>query len=413
MKIIKNILVLPILVSGLCVPATAQIKKALTALGKETKNMQTVGKMNLKRFRFPSNAAQLNQTLQQSLAAATQRATLQTPALPPLPQHPYMVFAQSAAEKEFLAINNQEHQFYGPEYTAANGLLRQAHYFEMLPGKLTAQDRATLQDGLTFIQNNFLHELLENTLADGNLTQFQLELADYYTLSKPFVEAAFSYTVRHPHKRTLHLRRLMVNPFIDAKFKQPVTYFLAAPKIHPLEYETFKEALANLYQEYKRIEQQSLQAPGIQAQQAFYDNLIDRVETFVAVEGRLPKWNTRSSAEKELYNQVDFALNNAPDFSIPALVASKNQLHMVMAKYASKPRSRQETLQAFAEFVKTTGLLYPRALTESNTVLEGEESLFDDLMYWRMVDENAVARKIKDIQWFYSSPSPKESFYNW
>ena len=77
---------------------------------------------------------------------------------------------------------------------------------------------------------------------------------------------------------------------------------------------------------------------------------------------------------------------------------------MTLAKYATPHRSRQETLEAFDSFVKETGLLYPRVMADGVKLVEGEEALFDDLMYWRMKDEASVVSQIQDIQLKHSMP---------
>ncbi len=409
MKITKHVLILPLLLAGLCMPATAQIKKALTFLGKELKNTHTAPQKGPKRFYFPEYAPQLNVELQRSLAA-TQQAAVAPTTLPPLPSHPLALANMNATEKEFLSIMHQEAAFYLPETAQATQLLEQAR-MTLLGERISPNDIEILKGGLYFVENNYLRELLQNTLADNDIEQFIVELSDYYTLDKTFEEAAFNYTLRHPHKRTLQLRRFMLNPFIDPRFKDPITSMLAAPKIHPLEEEVFKQALANLHQEYQRLQTGAADAPGIQQQVAYYDQLIDKVETFAnsPLGGRAPKWNTRNPSEKELYNEVDQALYNISDYALPVLKSKKEELKLVMAKYSLKQRSRQETLYAYENFVKTTGLMYPRALTDSRTVLEGEEQLYDDLMYWRIRDEASMGTKIREIQYKYTTPT--DPFY--
>ena len=404
MKITKHILILPLLLAGLCVPASAQIKGALKTLGKEMKNTRLSPKQGPKRFYFPKHASQLNVELQRSLAATQQAASVAT--LPPLPTTPIAIGDMNAAEKNFLSIMNKEKSFYFPETAQATLLLEQAQ-FTLASEKVLPADIEALKEGLFFVENGYLRELLENTLADRNIEQFMVELSDYYTLGKSFEEAAFNYTVRNPHKRTLQLRRFMLNPFIDPKFKEPITAMLAAPKIHPLEYEMFKQALSNIYQEYQRLQTGASDAVGIQQQIAYYDQLIDKVEAFVnhPTGGRAPKWNTRNPKEQELYNEVDQALHNIHDFDLPLLKNKKEELKLVMAKYTPKHRSRQETLFAYENFVKTTGLMYPRTVMDNRNVLEEEENLYDDLMYWRLRDETSVANQIREIQNRYTEPS--------
>ena len=407
MKTTKQILILPLLLAGLCMPATAQVKNALKTLGKELKSTHTAPKTGPKRFYFPKYAPRLNVELQRNLATAQQTAVAAT-ALPPLPANPLAIGSLNMPEKEFLSIMQREAEFYFPETAQATRLLGQA---QLLTEEITPSDIAALKDGLYFVENEYLRELLENTLADRNIAQFMLELSDYYTLDKSFEEAAFNYTVRNPHKRTLQLRRFMLNPFIDPKFKEPITAMLASPQIHPLEYEAFKQALADLYQEYLRLRNGAADAAGIQQQLAYYDQLIDKVEAFVNSPkgGHSPKWNTRNPEERTLYNEVDQALHNIPDFALPVLKNKKEELIMIMEKYAPRSRSRQETLTEFEKFVKTTGLMYPRTVTDSRSVLEEEEQLYDDLMYWRLQDEVSVGNQIRDIQSRYSEP--EDLFY--
>lgn len=371
---------------------------------KETKPVKNAPK----RFYFPQYAPQLNRELQQSLALTVQRATLESKDLPPLPQQPYKIFALNLPEQKFLSLDAKEQAFYAPETDQATQLLQQFQYDIAFNGNVSDAALASLQNGLFFVQNDFLRNLLENALAAKDFDQFALELSDYYTLDKSFEDAAFSYTVRHPHKRTLQLRRFMLNPFINEELKKPITNFLAAREIQPAQYEAFKTALTNLHQAYSQLQTQALSAPGIQAQQEYYANLIDRVEAFVTQNGRLPKWNTRSQQEREFCNEIGNALSN-DTLSIPVLEASQNGLKMILAKYATKHRSRQETLAAFEAFVKTTGLMYPRPVTESNTVLKEEELLYDDLMYWRTLSEASVGDQIRMIRFRYSEPS--DEFY--
>ena len=403
--------ILPLLIAGLCLPAAAQtFKKALSTLPEAAqKATSQAGRAAAKRFYFPSYSAELNRELQASLAATAARANALNMSsitnIPPLPEMDYPIFAANMAEKDFLAIDRAERQFYQAEYKQAKEVLNNIKYLASYPSEPSAHDIAELSSQLGFIQNNFLRELVQNALADKDLNVLMLELAEYYTLDMTFEEAAFDYTLRHPHKRTLELRRLMLNPFIADQFKHPITELLSHPKIHPLEQEVFKQALTNLHQEYLRIVQESNKAPGVKTHLAYYDQIIDEIESFVARTGRLPKWNTNNPAEKDLFNRIEYLLSTGPEYSFSNLLTYyQEQLNMTLAIYATTHRSRQETLEAFDSFVKETGLLYPRVMADGVKLVEGEEALFDDLMYWRMKDESSVVSQIQDIQLKHSMP---------
>ena len=219
-----------------------------------------------------------------------------------------------------------------------------------------------------------------------------LDLREYFNLDEPVEIAAFNYTLRHPHQQILMTRRLLNNPLVDEEVKQPFRNFLSKSKIKPEEFPAFQTAIANVYNQYKQRIAVAKESDIIQAQAKYYEKLIDRLDNFITTQGRIPKWNTTNPQELQLFDEIEWVQHHRQDNQFEPLVSYQKTLDLTLEKAKPVYLTRQETLELFEDFVKTTNRLYPRSLRDKpkagDIPFQREEELWDNLSYWRVEDSS-------------------------
>ena len=403
-------------ITSVTAPVAAQgvVKKILPA-AKKIKPNTAVVLQEPKRFVFPKQVltaqgmhtlGQLNTALQHNIA----RAQLQAPQAASIPSLPmFAVLSQGIPEKTFLELSTREHLFYQQENTQAYSLLSQIKMLRSFYIQQIDADRNLINDivtNITRIKNNFLRNMALSLWEDGDLESLQIELSQYYSLGMPFEEAAFNYTLRHPYKRNLQTMRLLHNPFISQEFKEPVLVFVNQSLISVADKEAFKQALQNLQAEYERIQQNAASTPAIKAQVNYYKQTLDDLRRFIQTnpEHRRPKWNTRNTAEQELHNRIEYLISVEKQYNYEPFAAYHQQLHALWDQHTPHYWSKQQTLQAFENFLQNApkGLTYPRSLQDKGNISLEEELLFDNLVYWRTQGETDMNKAIREIQLRYS-----------
>ena len=409
------------LVGAMALPAYAQggkgeiIKKGVEEVLTSPSGLVSVPSKitGVKRFTYPKTIntsmgtvtlPQLSAALQRSLATAQANASL-----PSMSSTGFAVLFKGVPEKTFLRLAAQEKSFYEQEIALGADLLTQVKY--TLPSVIELSDEAAqpilknIVSKIAAVKNNHLRYLLSKALQEKNIPAMVQEISQYYSLEMPYEEAAYNYTLRHPYKRNLQTMRLLHNRFIDESIRARVQKFIEAPSIPFEQTEDFKKALHDLHQAYKQLLTQTASTPAVRDQIAYFENTLKDLRSFIEKNNRLPKWNTRSNAERDLYNCMEYLLLSEKQSNFPPFTKYYEQLKELWTTYAPTHRSKQETLQAFENFVKLTGLPYPRTLEANSNISWDEERLFDDLLYWRTHEEAEVNRAVKEIWEMHSQPT--------
>ncbi len=410
-----NLLIAVLCVTGLTAPAAAQgLKKALPTAVRAITQKAPVRLPGTKRFIFPSAyptlngvrpLPQINQALQRNISQAEVAVNRPAP-VPPLPT--FAIFVQGLPEKTFLELISQERAFYQEETILAFNLLSQIKALRSLQEASLSSDEHLLTDiakGIVGIKNDYLRNLALNLLEENNFKALQEEIAQYYSLGMPFEDAAFNYTLRHPYKRNLQTMRLLHNPFIDQKFKDPVQAFISQPIIPVAQRDAFKQALKELETEYERILDGAANTPAVQAQIDYYEQTIEDLYHFIAnpknKEHRRPKWNTPNKEEQDLHTRVEYLISIEKQYNYEPFAQHQRNLRQIWDEHQPQHWTQEKTLQAFEKFLQQAPkeCLYPRSWEEGGSRIPlQEEQLFDNLMFWRTQNEAEVNQAINNIQ---------------
>ena len=300
--------------------------------------------------------------------------------------------AGQPVEKEVLIMAAKEGAFYAPEIDAGRMIRQQILDITVLEEE---GQQAIAQNIHAYIKNHTLKTLLLEELENYDIYNMALDLTDYFSLDKPFEEAAFSYTIRHPHQMNLNMRRLMYNPLVDDSAKNSLRYFLESEYIPLQEHQAFRAAIQTAHLQYKTRLNAAQEADVIKAQINYYQEVTTRLRNFIAKEHRRPKWNTHSTKEAELNEELEWIMFNDHLNKFPQILPFRQTLQTVYTQ-APTPTllSLDETVALFEEFVKTTHRPYPSSLRDKNTKgqvpFKQEETLWDSLEYWRIKNESAI-----------------------
>ncbi len=303
-------------------------------------------------------------------------------------------------EKEVLVKLLQEEKFYAPEIDAGRAIRDQILSIHVLTDEGQVQLAQAIQAG---IKNHTLKANLLQNLEHFDIYNMALDLTDYFSLDKPFEEAAFDYTLRHPHQMNLNLRRLMYNPLVDDGVKNRLKYFLEESSIGPEKYDSFRAAIRTAHLQYKERKQAAQLSDIIQAQVDYYKDLANRLDNFIVLhEGRQPKWNTQDMQEQNLFNEFEELQHSDFVNQFHPIIPLRQQLQVIWdAAKAPTILPMQETVKLYEKFVKTTHRRYPSPLMQpldpGEIPFEQEELLWDSLSYWRIHNEATIHPQLVKI----------------
>ena len=199
-----------------------------------------------------------------------------------------------------------------------------------------------------------------------------LDLTDYFSLDKPFEQAAFDYTLRHPHQMNLNMRRLMYNPLVDEDVKNRLKYFFSAEYIPVEEYEGFQSIIHTAHLQYKRRLAAAQEADIINAQIRYYQEVTDRLRNFIKEEHRLPSWTTRSVKELSLYDEIALIMSNDPINDFPQIAPFREALQLVYDKV--QVQYYQDVTKQLSQFIATEN-----RRPKWNTLNPEERALYNEI----------------------------------
>ncbi len=326
--------------------------------------------------------------------------------LPALPQaasfNSLTLVVGRSVEKEVLASMLEENKFYAPEIDAGRAIRQQILDITVLEdeGQL-----AIAQNIQAHIKNHTLKALLLEELSNFDIYNMALDLTDYFCLDKPFEDAAFDYTLRHPHQMNLNLRRLMYNPLVDDGVKNRLKYFLSSTSLVPEEYDAFRAAIRTAHLQYQQRLTAAKYSEVIQAQIAYYEDLAKRLDDFIVQNnGVQPKWNTTNPVEQTLFDEYETLAQYDFVNQFNPILSYRKKLQIIWDT-AQAPRilSQEETVALYEEFVKTTHRRYPHSLRNASDAVadeihfEQEELLWDSLNHWRSTNESTIHPKLTRV----------------
>ncbi len=301
-------------------------------------------------------------------------------------------------EKEILLLMASEEAFYAPEIEAAKQIRQQIFNKKVM----TPEGKNEISQAIVdHIKNPTLRTMLLNSLERFDIGSMALDLMDYFSLDKTFEQAAFDYTIRHPHRINLNMRRLMYNPLVDDGIKTRLRYFIEAPVISPESYPQFRIVLRAAHLQFQLRLSAAKQSDIIQAHAQYLQDITNRLSDFIVKNNRLPKWNTRSLNERELFDELDWLYAHKSLNNFDPLTDYWKALQTIVDSAPPHILPLQETVTLYEEFVKTTHRTYPHSVREKlkkdEIAFEQEELLWDSLEHWRIQNERKIRLMLQEI----------------
>ena len=318
----------------------------------------------------------------------------------------------AATEGEILAtvmsnsptktLLNRQHTYDLERYTA-KAILGKA---QQLQPRLDLGDLAAREALLTEIiavRNDALHDFLSQSIKTQNYEQFLMDLADYYSVpvefisstelrfiasknpAETFAQSAANYMVRHPHKINLKFREIMKNPFLEASLKDLLRGYIAARSLTPVQQHQLLELLKEAYTQHtKSIVQAEHNA---QSTVIVYQEMLARLEQFVAQHGRLPAWHSGNPQERLLFNRISVIMEHNQTNFFKDVLPLREKIQTILESYPKKYITLDETTDRLIEYVEKHGTT--PSWPEDETTLTYAEGLFlESVFYWWTKDMN-------------------------
>jgi hypothetical protein len=287
-----------------------------------------------------------------------------------------------------------EQSFYRPEIELAQTLRQRLLQID----GLTQETRAELQEIINSFPGNTLQEILTTALEQNDLSSFYRDLTDYYMLDGNPVQAAYNYSLRHPHKPNLWTRRLLRNPLVESSLRKDMGHLLSKEELNPQERGWLWQTLTQMQAQYESNLRRIYASDGVQDRLAFYDRTTNALEDFIRQNGRVPKRNTLDPAERELYNDIIFALSVTASAKPEPYAGKLNQLQTVWDANQPNWWTMEETLQRFENFLKKHPLDYPQSVQENPHVSAEETELLENIEHWFVDGPGSFLTKINDLR---------------
>lgn len=334
-------------------------------------------------FAWPKNLSTL---IRETVSANTFGATELTPLSEAMAASmPEIFFIQDTVESKTLFVLKEEADFYQPEIDAG----RQLRMDLLKVETLSEPAKAELQKSVAALHSNTLEGLLTSHLQTGDLQAFYQDLTEYYALDGDEVNTAYNYLLRHPHKPTLWVRRMLRNPLVDRRLQKQVTKFLSYNHIAAEDQPLLLTTLQRIQQQAEHRVNQARTSDIIRARHQFITDTKNDLEKFIAQKGIRPNRNTLDPMELDLAKKIDWVLAVMPSMaSFEPLASDLAALKKVWQENAPKHLSYEETIAQAKDFVKQTGYL-PRPLREAADQSAEEIELYNNIQYWLFTKPNS------------------------
>lgn len=252
------------------------------------------------------------------------------------------------------------------------------------------------------IRNASLQNFLFNSLAEKDYELFLQDLSDYYSIPVEFVttlelrfispknpEVVFAnsvvnYMTRHPHKMNLKLREIMKNPLLDGELlgDRPLKEVLHEYISRPLTVERQAEFSVFLKEAYKKhTKSLTLARKEAEATVAIYQDLLLRLQDFVARHGRVPAWSHGDEQERRLYNRLSVIMEHSTFNNFANVLPYKQQIQAILDTYPKKYISLDETTERLIAYVEQHGKV-PTFPKDENQLTYAEGLFLESVYYW-------------------------------
>jgi len=307
-----------------------------------------------------------------------------------------LVVIQDAVESKTLSALKQETDFYQPEINTG----RQLRVDLLKVSSLSEPVKNELKQSINALHSNTLKELLNTHLETGDLKSFYQDLTDYYALDGNEVQTTYNYLLRHPHKPTLWLRRMLRNPLVDRRLQKQATKFLSYDVIAPEAFPVLQQTLERIQHQVAYRVKQAQTSDIVLERMNFLRQLTTDVEEFIAQKGFRPNTNTLDPMEFELAKRVEWALTVMPSMTTFEPLASEfTAFQNVWTAHEPIHWSYEETMDKVESFVKETGIM-PRPLQTGVEISAQETEIYENTRYW-LLNNPATSTRLLQIQQQY------------
>ncbi len=293
-----------------------------------------------------------------------------------------LVLVQDTWETSALKQLYEEQQFYSSEIIAGHELRQQLSQIR----ELTAQSIEQLQEGINRLKSKTLQNYLTTNLQNANLANMYQDLTDYYMLDGNPIQASYNYSLRHPRKPNLWMRRLMRSPFVENTLQQQAGQLLNTGYPTPEDQNHLLTVLQQMNTEFEGSLCTLYATKSVNQRIDFYRQTTQKLSDFIAQNGRRPKKNTANPQEQKLAMDIEFALIITATSQIEPYASELKKLKAVWDVHEPPHWTREQTLDAFEKFIQKTGLDFPRSLVQYSNLSAQETALYDNMSYWMRQD---------------------------
>lgn len=397
--LIKNVILAALLVTIACILVYAQaggtgkaVKTGVEVIVKGKlptgKTLNQLPKRKSSPQRLYNYSAKTEQTIRASIAEGTfgrqpQIVNLLQTATPENGNHNLIIVQDSPALTALIKLRD-ETKFYQPEIDQGYRLLQKLDEVQ----QLTPAVLADIQADIAALHNNSLQQFLTESLQRGDIAAMRQDLTDYYLLNgKDMAQSSYEYLMRHPHKPTLALRRLLRQPLVDKELQQAAANLLQKNLSTPAEKEEAWKIIKQMVEQFQSRVQIVNHSLNLTERLSYYEYKAQELEDFIALNGRRPKWNTPNKEEAKLYKELEWIFLHTDKLYVEELQQAYKKVLDLWNAHTPKYLSYEETIEAFEDFVAKTGRAYPRNYRnspEKENVPDTEAQLYDDLAHWQL-----------------------------
>lgn len=291
----------------------------------------------------------------------------------------------------------KEQQHYASEITAGRELRQQVLQVDRLTPEITAQ----LQNAVNGLNSETLRGYLTAGLQTGDLGAVYRDLTDYYMLDGNPVKSAYNYSLRHPHKPNLWMRRLMRSPLVESSLQQQAGRLLQQGCETSAQQAHFYTLLEQMNTEFEASLREVYASQDVLGKITFYRRTAHELENFINKHGRRPKSNTADLEEQKLAHDIGFALA----VTAPAEPFASELKNLQDLWDANEPTwwTMEETLQRLEQFIQKANH-YPRTLRLDPAATAEETELLDNLEHWHLTEGGPFTEKVRDLSRRYKLP---------
>lgn len=221
------------------------------------------------------------------------------------PELPMLNLAFVPTEQHLLSRINQEAAAFSQEIRTASHLWADLQRAKLSNTLFTPEGKEQFAARFDKIPNPTLRRDLSQALQEENFPVLDRDLREYYSLGMDDAAAALQYAMHHSHGRNLALRRLLVSPFVNQNYKAVIKRFLSHRQIEEANVTDFVDILVKAFQGQQGLKAFLSQSSPVQTKIRNLDSFINRFDSFVKENGRVPDAQTADEVEHNLALEYD------------------------------------------------------------------------------------------------------------